>query len=81
MHLIWAGLLLGIAAVWGVPIVSSLLKQILPQSVQAYLPTAEVPGVTVQGAVSALVYGVFLVLILMLLSRMGLSARVGRERV
>lgn len=72
MHLIWAGLILGIAAVWGVPIIASILKSILPASAVSYLPPSEVPGVTTQSVVTALVYGVLLAGILHLLRMVGL---------
>lgn len=72
MHLLWAGLILGVAAVWGVPLVASLLKSIVPASVQAYIPTGTVPSVSVQSAILALVYGLLLVGVLHILRMVGL---------
>lgn len=72
MHLIWAGLILGVAAVWGVPLVASLLKSVLPASAQSYLPTSQVPGVSGQAVVMALIYGILLVGVLHVLRMVGL---------
>lgn len=72
MHLLWAGLILGVAAVWGVPIVVSVLKSVVPASVQTYLPQATIPNVDMTGVVSALIYGVLLALVLHLLRMVGL---------
>jgi hypothetical protein len=72
VHLIWAGLILGIAAVWGVPIVASILKSVLPDSAQSYLPSAAIPGVSTQSVVTALVYGILLAGVLHVLRMVGL---------
>jgi hypothetical protein len=72
MHLIWAGLILGVAAVWGVPIIASLLNSILPATVQPYLPSSTVPGVTTQSVVTAVIYGILLAGVLHVLRMVGL---------
>lgn len=72
MHLLWAGLILGVAATWLVPIVASILKSFVPTSVQAYIPSSQVPAVDMTGVVTALVYGVTLVAILHVLRMVGL---------
>ena len=73
MHLIWAGLILGIAAVWGVPIVASILNSVLPDSVKAYLPSATIPSVDVKAVVTALIYGIILAGVLHVLRMVGLK--------
>ena len=72
MHLIWAGLILGIAAVWGVPIVVSILNSVLPDTAKAYLPAGTVPAVSTQSVITALVYGVLLAGVLHVLRMVGL---------
>lgn len=72
MHLLWAGLILGVAAVWGVPLVASILKSVVPASAQAYLPAGTIPSVSVQSAILALVYGLLLVGVLYALRMVGL---------
>ena len=73
MHLIWAGLILGIVAVWGVPIVSSILNSVLPNTVQPYLPSSAVPGVSTNSIVTALIYGVLIAGVLHVLRMVGLK--------
>jgi hypothetical protein len=72
VHLIWAGLILGVAAVWGVPLVATILKSVLPAQAQAYIPTSTVPGVSAQAVVSALIYGLLLAGVLHVLRMVGL---------
>jgi len=73
VHLIWAGLILGVAAVWGVPMIASILNSFLPATVTPYLPSATVPGVTAQSVVTALVYGLLLAGVLHVLRMVGLK--------
>ena len=77
MHLLWAGLILGLAAVFGVPIVASILKAVVPASAAAYLPSDSVPSFSTQVIVTTLVYGVILVGVLHLLGMLGV--RVARR--
>jgi hypothetical protein len=77
VHLIWAGLILGVAAVFGVPIVSSILNSILPATVQPYLPSGTVPSVTTQTVITTLVYGLLLAGVLQVLGMVGV--RVARR--
>lgn len=65
MHIVVASLILGVVAVWGVPLVTSLLKSILPDAASPYLPPTTTPAFSMQSAITALVYGalVFLTLI------------------
>lgn len=85
MHLIWAGLILGIAAVYGVPIVSLIINKIVGgvsatygPKVAAYLPSSTVPGLSLAIVFQLLVYGVLLISVLHILSMVGLHARTGR---
>lgn len=63
---------MGIAAVWGVPIVASILKSVLPDAAQSYLPPAAIPSVSTQSVVTALVYGILLAGVLHVLRMVGL---------
>ena len=72
MHLLWAGLILGLSAVFGVPIVASLLKSVLPASAASYLPSDTIPAVSVNTLVTALIYGVLLGGVLHVLGMVGL---------
>ncbi len=73
MHLVWAGLILGVVAVWGVPIISSLLNSVLPATVTPYLPASTVPGVNTNSVVTALIYGVLIAGVLHVLRMVGLK--------
>lgn len=71
MHLLWAGVVLAIAAVWGVPIIASILNSVLPQKAQGYLPSSTIPGFTTKSLITALIYGILLALVLMGLRAVG----------
>ncbi len=73
MHIVWAGLILAVVAVWGVPIISSLLNSVLPATVTPYLPASTVPGVSTNSVVTALIYGVLIVGVLHVLRMVGLK--------
>jgi ABC-type Fe3+ transport system permease subunit len=74
MHILWAGVVLAIAAVWGVPIVAGILKAVVPQSGQPYLPDDTVPGFSTKTLIHALIYGVLLALVLIGLSMVGVKS-------
>lgn len=57
MHLVVASIILGVVAVWGVPLIASLLNSVLPAAAQPYLPSQTSPAFSVQSAITALVYG------------------------
>lgn len=81
MHLVIAGLILGIAGVWGVPILSWILRAILPAQADQYLPSSDVPSFSAKAAVTALIYGVFVFAALMVLEALGKVATHKRLRV
>lgn len=66
--------ILGFAAVFAVPWVSSLISGFVPANYKSYLPAATMPGFTVAAAVNALVFGVVLAAVLALLYKVGLRA-------
>jgi hypothetical protein len=83
MHVVWAGLILGIAAVYGVPLVSSILIAIfgsVSPTIKNYLPAAAYPSPGATGSwvtiiVQILVFGIILGLVIHLLSMIGLHSR------
>lgn len=79
MHLLWAGLILGVSAVFGVPIIASILKSVLPASAAAYLPSDAIPSVTVNMAITTLIYGLLLAGVLHVLGMIGVRVAGGRR--
>lgn len=69
-----AALILGFAAVFAVPWLSSLLGGFVPANYKSYLPSATMPGFTIAAAVNALVFGIVLAAVLALLYKIGLRA-------
>jgi hypothetical protein len=69
-----AAAILGFAAVFAVPWVSSMLGGFVPAQYKSYLPSAAAPGFTVAAAVNALVFGVVLAAVLVLLYKVGIRA-------
>jgi ABC-type uncharacterized transport system permease subunit len=81
VHLILAGLILGIAAVWGVPLISSVLKSVLPAQAQAYLPPTAAPGFSIQALIASLIYGLIVFAVLLALEGLGKAVTHKKLRV
>ena len=63
--------ILGIAAVFVVPMVSSLLSGFVPAGYQSYIPSASSPAFSTASLINAFVYGAILAAILVLLHKVG----------
>lgn len=75
MEFFLAAAILGLAAVFVVPMVSGLLGGFVPAAYKSYLPSATSPAFSTATAINALVFGVVLAAILVLLHKVGIHAQ------
>ncbi len=73
-NFVWAAVILGVSVVYVVPWISGVLKTVLPSTATPYLPSSTVPADLTAGLLNTAIYGGFILLVLMMLSRVGIKA-------